>query len=103
MYDCVISGIINNPMEELLFFPVDNKARVGISNLRLIIEQVVHQDKSMSEEVSMKWMLFLDQIILSRQENDYISLRTVKHLATLAGINDQEVCIYICDKCEYKR
>jgi len=74
--------------EDLIFFPIDNKEKMGIASLCDAIEQCARVDNSTSREVSVRWMTFLDSI-LGQKENQkaYLTFSDeVKSLGTNLGI-----------------
>eukprot|EP00511_Aplanochytrium_stocchinoi_P009560 CAMPEP_0204862744 /NCGR_PEP_ID=MMETSP1348-20121228/2781_1 /ASSEMBLY_ACC=CAM_ASM_000700 /TAXON_ID=215587 /ORGANISM="Aplanochytrium stocchinoi, Strain GSBS06" /LENGTH=995 /DNA_ID=CAMNT_0052012841 /DNA_START=266 /DNA_END=3253 /DNA_ORIENTATION=+ len=72
--------------EELIYFPIDNKEYLGIEKLRMKIENAVRHDASVFEEVPVRWMILLDQILSKRKESNYISLSTINKMANSIGI-----------------
>mmetsp|Transcript_11423 Transcript_11423/g.13013 ORF Transcript_11423/g.13013 Transcript_11423/m.13013 type:complete len:377 (-) Transcript_11423:1216-2346(-) len=78
--------VILNREEALSFFPIDNQDSFGIENLRLVVENVCRQDKSVRQEVSMRWINFLDEMLSVRKSKNYISLPMVKKMAFSMGI-----------------
>jgi len=83
------SQIVHNTDEQLSFFPIDNKGSLGIPNVRKKIERIVHKDKSLRKQVSMKWIALLDLILSKKSDSvSYLSFLEVKDLAKAhVGIN----------------
>uniref|UniRef100_A0A7S3PJ99 non-specific serine/threonine protein kinase n=1 Tax=Aplanochytrium stocchinoi TaxID=215587 RepID=A0A7S3PJ99_9STRA len=80
------SNIVRNTQDGLLFFPIDNRERLGVFNLRTQLEYTIREDESVRQEVTIKWMLFLDNILLKRTQVSYITLSEAREMAVDLGI-----------------
>mmetsp|Transcript_4362 Transcript_4362/g.5780 ORF Transcript_4362/g.5780 Transcript_4362/m.5780 type:complete len:955 (+) Transcript_4362:52-2916(+) len=84
--------IINCDSEDLVFFPVDNEKGFGIIELRLKIEEVARNGSLFNEQVSMRFINFLDELLSAKyRENEqkpFLTLPVVKKMASKVGINN---------------
>jgi len=81
------SQLTHNTSENLEYFPVDNKSKMGIPKLRSTVEAVIRKDKNVALEVSIKWILLLDEILSNRRHETYVTLSDVKQMAEGVGIH----------------
>eukprot|EP00511_Aplanochytrium_stocchinoi_P011561 CAMPEP_0204875164 /NCGR_PEP_ID=MMETSP1348-20121228/45225_1 /ASSEMBLY_ACC=CAM_ASM_000700 /TAXON_ID=215587 /ORGANISM="Aplanochytrium stocchinoi, Strain GSBS06" /LENGTH=584 /DNA_ID=CAMNT_0052031445 /DNA_START=159 /DNA_END=1913 /DNA_ORIENTATION=- len=84
--ETLFTQLVHNEEADLLFFPIDNKENLGVAKLRKCIEGVVREDESVLQEVPIKWLVFLDEILNRRKTESYLTLRAVKQLAADIGI-----------------
>uniref|UniRef100_A0A7S3PE57 COR domain-containing protein n=1 Tax=Aplanochytrium stocchinoi TaxID=215587 RepID=A0A7S3PE57_9STRA len=74
---------------DLIFFPIDNKERLGIDRLRRAVEHCARDDPVSSQEVSIRWMAFLDRILSEKQNEtkEYLTFSDeVKIIGAIVGI-----------------
>ena len=82
-----------------VFFPIDNKEKVGISVLQSEIEEAAKTDKTMNKNISIRWMAFLDEITKYGNETGFNYLRftsQVRGLAESVGVqrlSEQEAAL----------
>ena len=78
--------IVKNDKEEsgLSFFPINNKEKKGIPELRKMIEAVTVEQDFVELEVSIQWMRALD-VVLEAKDN-YVSLTKMKAIGNKVGI-----------------
>jgi len=82
------------------FFPIDNSDLDGVLELRTSLEKVIYQDRAVNQQVSMKWMVFLDEILSHRSKHSYLELQTVYEIAKekcnieKAGVVDQALQLF---------
>eukprot|EP00511_Aplanochytrium_stocchinoi_P011954 CAMPEP_0204875770 /NCGR_PEP_ID=MMETSP1348-20121228/46820_1 /ASSEMBLY_ACC=CAM_ASM_000700 /TAXON_ID=215587 /ORGANISM="Aplanochytrium stocchinoi, Strain GSBS06" /LENGTH=757 /DNA_ID=CAMNT_0052032375 /DNA_START=59 /DNA_END=2329 /DNA_ORIENTATION=- len=77
----ITAQVVTNEGEDLIIFPIDNKTGEGVDALRMKIEQVVRADPVVDQEVSMKWILLLDEILSKRKSSSYLLLKDVQRIA----------------------
>eukprot|EP00511_Aplanochytrium_stocchinoi_P001156 CAMPEP_0204826224 /NCGR_PEP_ID=MMETSP1346-20131115/3952_1 /ASSEMBLY_ACC=CAM_ASM_000771 /TAXON_ID=215587 /ORGANISM="Aplanochytrium stocchinoi, Strain GSBS06" /LENGTH=1008 /DNA_ID=CAMNT_0051954139 /DNA_START=998 /DNA_END=4024 /DNA_ORIENTATION=+ len=65
--------------DNLIYFAIDNKERMGIDQLRQSVERNARKDASCSQDVSVRWMAFLDSILLKRSERPYLTVSEDVH------------------------
>mmetsp|Transcript_14462 Transcript_14462/g.16908 ORF Transcript_14462/g.16908 Transcript_14462/m.16908 type:complete len:416 (+) Transcript_14462:205-1452(+) len=83
------SQIVTN--ESLVFFPIDNKERLNIQELRKAIEHEARNDPAMKQEVSIRWMAFLDDLLSHKSSKSYLTMNgDVNHVANKFGLSRQE-------------
>jgi len=75
-------------VDELIYFPIDNRERFRIDQLRRAVEQCARDDQSVLQEVSIRSMAFLDSILSEKQKQKaYLTFSDeVKQLGTNVGI-----------------
>jgi len=92
MANSITKEVIKNSADDLVYFPIDNKSRNGISSLKAIIEKTVSADSTVKLEVPMSWMLLLDDILSKRELVSYLQLSDIRETAERFGItSNQEV------------
>jgi len=74
------TNVVFNQRENLYFHAIDNKYGTGISNLRSSVEAATLKDVSVSQEVSVRWMGLLDQIIEKRKSSPYLTFSQVRDI-----------------------
>jgi len=78
--------------EDLIYFPVDNKKEYGIMELRLQIERIARQGELFNQEISMRFVCFLDELLYAKSQSDtFMTLADAKLLAKNAGIMSSEI------------
>jgi len=77
--------------DEHVYFPVDNKERIGIERLRKCIEVAVKKDKSIQKQVPVRWMEFLDRILARSEQKAYLTLsKGVSEIGADLGLHKSE-------------
>lgn len=78
--------IIKNDKDEssLSFFPINNKEKEGIVELRKMIENVTVDQDFVNTEVSIQWMRALDIVLEAKEE--YVTLSKMKAIGNKVGI-----------------
>ena len=66
------SQIITN--ESLVLFPIDNKEKLNIQELRKAIEFTARKEPALKQEVSIGWMAFLDELLSHKKSKSYLTL-----------------------------
>jgi len=79
--------VTKNRNESLVYFPIDNKTEMGIGQLRSSIEMAIETDPSVSQEVSIRWMVLLDKLMAHR--NPYMTLSDVFGFCNELRITDE--------------
>ena len=75
-----IKSCVGNKRAGLTFFPVDNKNRLGISELREHIDVAVKGQDHVRQPVSILWMKCLDKL-MEMKDQSWVRFKTVKELA----------------------
>ena len=82
--------VVRNISSQLCFFPIDNKERIGITELRYAVESSISNDPNVKQEVSIRWILLLDEILSTGKEKSYVELATIMEMARKFGIGDSK-------------
>mmetsp|Transcript_15871 Transcript_15871/g.20336 ORF Transcript_15871/g.20336 Transcript_15871/m.20336 type:complete len:822 (+) Transcript_15871:462-2927(+) len=83
------SQIVPNIDESFIYFPIDNKEGLGIDKLRGIVEESARNDDGVFENVSIRWMAFLDKIYSERDKVSYLTLsRDIRDIGLEVGISN---------------
>mmetsp|Transcript_5464 Transcript_5464/g.7228 ORF Transcript_5464/g.7228 Transcript_5464/m.7228 type:complete len:623 (+) Transcript_5464:1359-3227(+) len=83
------SQIVAN--DNLVFFPIDNREKLNIQELRKAIEFTARNDRAMKQEVSIRWMAFLDELLSHKKSKSYLTMNgDVSHIASKFGLSRQE-------------
>mmetsp|Transcript_3937 Transcript_3937/g.4537 ORF Transcript_3937/g.4537 Transcript_3937/m.4537 type:complete len:971 (-) Transcript_3937:1477-4389(-) len=85
-----LSKVIRNDANQLVFFPVDNKNKKGVTDLRVNVVQAIQKDETIQQLVSIKWIRFLDEILAVKSTHSFLELPRVKDIARSLGIMSSE-------------
>lgn len=75
-----IKSCVTNKEAGLNFFPVDNKHRRGLPELRKHIDTAVKGQDHVRQPVSIQWMKFLDELMKLKKQS-WVRFKTVRRLA----------------------
>jgi len=79
------------PNGNLNFFPIDNKEGLNIKELRTAIESTAREDQSIKQQVWIRWMAFLDDLLSHKDRVSYLTMSsTVNEIAMKFGLSNQE-------------
>jgi GTPase SAR1 family protein len=86
----VLSSILHNREDQLVFFPVDNSAHEDpvVSLLRKQIEESVRKEEYIRKEIPLKWLRFYDSLTATGRTNhcQYVTLAEARTLAAQCGL-----------------
>jgi len=94
------ANVFANIEDGLVFFPIENSNSSGVNTLRLNIESAIREDESINQEVSMKWILLVDEILTGGklrcpQNSHLLKEHKQKYLRTSSNVLN-----FTCDVCK---
>mmetsp|Transcript_12525 Transcript_12525/g.14613 ORF Transcript_12525/g.14613 Transcript_12525/m.14613 type:complete len:946 (-) Transcript_12525:74-2911(-) len=81
--------LVFNDVDKLNYFPIDNPTYVGVNIVRQYLEQTVQKDSFAKDEVSIRWIVFLDELMKRRQRESFLYLAETHKIGLSVGLSNR--------------
>eukprot|EP00511_Aplanochytrium_stocchinoi_P011990 CAMPEP_0204877390 /NCGR_PEP_ID=MMETSP1348-20121228/48163_1 /ASSEMBLY_ACC=CAM_ASM_000700 /TAXON_ID=215587 /ORGANISM="Aplanochytrium stocchinoi, Strain GSBS06" /LENGTH=834 /DNA_ID=CAMNT_0052034247 /DNA_START=194 /DNA_END=2698 /DNA_ORIENTATION=+ len=87
---------IENTIDSLCYFPLNNRTGYGIENIRGTIAQAALGHEFVKQQVPLRWVRLLDKMLETEQkEKHWISLTAVRNMAKKVGMTSYNELIFM--------